>query len=119
MSLIKIVDLGASAGLNLLWDRYAHDYGGEGNALPVAVRAGRFPARSGVLARSELHPVLPDLAEEFVLLRSGIDAVDLHGGSVDPERSQPRTAPIIMTAAAEAGHTSSPEELFGPHRLVQ
>lgn len=31
---IKIVDVGASAGLNLLWDRYTYDYGGHRLTLP-------------------------------------------------------------------------------------
>ncbi|MFJ5850592.1 DUF2332 domain-containing protein [Streptomyces sp. NPDC092903] len=31
---IRIVDVGASAGLNLLWDRYTYDYGGQRISLP-------------------------------------------------------------------------------------
>ncbi|WP_370417261.1 hypothetical protein AB8O64_00990 [Streptomyces sp. QH1-20] len=63
--------------------------------------------------------MLPDLAEEFVLLRPCIDAVDVRGGSVDAERPQPSTAPIIVTAAAEAGRTALSREFLGPHRLIQ
>ncbi|MEV4502593.1 DUF2332 domain-containing protein [Streptomyces klenkii] len=34
--LIRIVDVGASAGLNLLWDRYTYDYGGHRISLPAS-----------------------------------------------------------------------------------
>ncbi|CAM5308020.1 DUF2332 domain-containing protein [Streptomyces abikoensis] len=34
--LIRIVDVGASAGLNLLWDRYTYDYGGHRIGLPAS-----------------------------------------------------------------------------------
>ncbi|MFD3909972.1 DUF2332 domain-containing protein [Streptomyces sp. NPDC058603] len=33
---IRIVDVGASAGLNLLWDHYTYDYGGHRHRLPAS-----------------------------------------------------------------------------------
>ncbi|MFJ3519854.1 DUF2332 domain-containing protein [Streptomyces sp. NPDC090131] len=68
---IRIVDVGASAGLNLLWDRYTYDYGGhrltlpnsdpgtvlscdiKGGVPPLAVDVARFVRPVGI----ELSPV--------------------------------------------------------------
>jgi hypothetical protein len=68
---IRIVDVGASAGLTLLWDRYTYDYGGHRLALPgsdpstvlhcevkgamppLAVDPARFAPAAGI----EPHPV--------------------------------------------------------------
>ncbi|WP_168714075.1 DUF2332 domain-containing protein [Streptomyces sp. A1136] len=68
---IRIVDVGASAGLNLLWNRYTYDYGGQrltlpdsdpatvlacdirGGTPPLSIDAARFVRPVGI----ELHPV--------------------------------------------------------------
>ncbi|GHG80418.1 DUF2332 domain-containing protein [Streptomyces griseocarneus] len=68
---IRIVDVGASAGLNLLWDRYTYDYGGhrlslpasdpdtelfceiKGGTPPLSLDVARFVRPVGI----ELHPV--------------------------------------------------------------
>ncbi|MFI2030524.1 DUF2332 domain-containing protein [Streptomyces buecherae] len=49
---IQVVDVGASAGLNLLWDRYTYDYGGHrlilpnsdpGTVITCEIKSGRPP----------------------------------------------------------------------------
>ena len=62
---LALVDLGASAGLNLLFDRYGYDYGDRGTAgvagSPVVLAC---EVRSGVL---------PDLSVPAVAYRAGLD----------------------------------------------
>ncbi len=61
------VDVGASAGLNLLWDRYAYDYG---DAISTGDRSS--PVRLEAEIRGDREPPIPD---EFptVVFRIGID----------------------------------------------
>lgn len=61
---LAVVDLGASAGLNLIFDRYAYDYGAAG-------RAGA--ASSPVTIRCELRQGAPPLTVPAVAARVGVD----------------------------------------------
>lgn len=81
---LALVEIGASAGLNLLWDRYGYDYGSAGRAgdeqVPVQLRClvegalrppipRRLPAvaaRIGI----DLHPVALDDADMVRWLRA-------------------------------------------------
>ena len=70
---IALVELGASAGLNLLLDRYAYRYTGEA----AAVRAGQGPVR----CESAVDGTLPSLAAcPLIAQRVGVDLdpVDVH-----------------------------------------
>jgi hypothetical protein len=109
---LAIVDLGASAGLNLLFDRYAYDYGDAGRAgaegspvrLRCELRSGSFPVghmpevvwRLGVDRRLvDLHDedgVLwllacqwPDHLDRFVTMRAAVDLARTGDG-----------APVVM-----------------------
>jgi hypothetical protein len=61
---LSLLDLGASAGLNLLFDRYAYDYGG-------GLRAGDPDA--AVVLQCELRHGHPDLRPPTVACRAGLD----------------------------------------------
>lgn len=64
---LALVEIGASAGLNLLWDRYAYDYGeGWRCGAPDA------PMQLVCEARGSLRPPIPD-AMPAVAYRTGID----------------------------------------------
>ena len=64
---LSLVDVGASAGLNLLWDRYAYDYKDHGLAGD-----GRSPVRIEVETRGDRSPPIPHDSPS-VAFRTGID----------------------------------------------
>ncbi len=68
---LALVEIGASAGLNLLWDRYGYDYGHAGRtgdeASPVQLRCE---------IRSEAHPPIPQPMPK-VAYRTGIDLMPI------------------------------------------
>ena len=74
---LSLVEIGASAGLNLLWDHYSYDYG-EGQ------RCGneQSPVQLLCTLRGEKRPVLPVLPEPLPTISSrvGIDLnpIDVH-----------------------------------------
>lgn len=74
---IHMVEVGASAGLNLLWDRYAYDYGGAGRLAPP-----RAPLTLSCESRGSGPLPLP-AQMPLVRRRVGIDPVPLDPG--DPE----------------------------------
>ncbi len=64
---LSVVDIGASAGLNLLWDRYGYDYG----------RGGKYgdansPVQISCTLRGQLKPPIPEVFPR-VESRVGID----------------------------------------------
>ena len=61
---LALIDVGASAGLNLLWDRYQYVYGGR-------IRAGlaSSPIRIETEVRGEREPPIP---QDFLPWRSGL-----------------------------------------------
>jgi hypothetical protein len=78
-----MVDIGASAGLNLIWDRYSYDYGQEswgpvgsglklfckvrgGNKVPLPSASIRIDARKGI----DLHPLNLDEFDDRLWLRA-------------------------------------------------
>ena len=63
---LALVDVGASAGLNLLWDAYRYVYS-DGSEFG--------PADSGVRIDCELRSAMPDIPDEFppVAFRRGVD----------------------------------------------
>ena len=63
---LALVELGASAGLNLLWDRYAFDYGGRTWGDPAS------PVRVACEPRGKLLPPLPR-EPVSVAFRLGVD----------------------------------------------
>lgn len=71
---LAVVELGASAGLNLLWDAYRYDYGAAGSAGDA-----RSPVELRCAPRGVQAPPLPDPAPE-VAYRVGIDIrpIDVH-----------------------------------------
>lgn len=64
---LSLVDVGASAGLNLLWDRYAYDYKGHGLAGD-----GHSPVRIAVEVRGDNRPPIPHDSPS-VAYRTGVD----------------------------------------------
>ena len=103
-----LVEVGASAGLNLFWDRYRYDYGPAGmcgeTSSPVTLRCemrGSAPPLTGsgfppVVARVgiDLHPVDARDADETLWLRALIwpehsDRMDLLQRSLDIVRLAP------------------------------
>ena len=64
---LSLVDVGASAGLNLLWDRYAYDYRGHGSAGDR-----NSPVRIAVEVRGDNRPPIPHDSPS-VAFRTGID----------------------------------------------
>ena len=64
---LSLVDVGASAGLNLLWDRYAYDYKGHGLAGDR-----RSPVRITVEVRGDRIPPIPRKSPS-VAFRTGVD----------------------------------------------
>ncbi len=79
---LAIVELGASAGLNLLWDQYRYVYGGDGPyGVPDAAVVVRSQFRGG------LRPALPSSAPPVVdpsasiSIRSTCATANRDGGS--------------------------------------
>ena len=74
---LHLVEVGASAGLNLLWDRYGYDYGAGGtagdSAAPLVLRCDL----RGDDALPELPAALPEVAS-----RCGIDPQPLDPGDL-------------------------------------
>jgi hypothetical protein len=64
---LALVEIGPSAGLNLLWDRYAYDYGPAGQAGPAD-----SPVRLACEARGDRLPPLPRPLPR-VVSRVGVD----------------------------------------------
>lgn len=64
---IVLSELGASAGLNLLWDHYALDLG-----------AGYGPTGAPVVLRPDWQGSLPPVAAPKVMARAGVDLQPLH-----------------------------------------
>ena len=64
---LSLVDVGASAGLNLLWDRYAYDYEGHG-----LTGDRRSPVRIAVEVRGDHSPPIPHDSPS-VAFRIGVD----------------------------------------------
>ena len=64
---LSIVDIGASAGLNLLWDRYGYNYG-NGRRCGDASSSVQIPCT----LRGELNPPIPEILP-LVESRVGID----------------------------------------------
>ena len=68
---LALIDVGASAGLNLLWDSYRYRYSGRGGfeTRPYG------PADSGVLIKAETRTPMPSIPDLFpqVSYRVGID----------------------------------------------
>ena len=64
---LSLVDVGASAGLNLLWDRYAYDYRGHGLAGDR-----NSPVRISVEVRGDNRPPIPHDSPS-VAFRTGVD----------------------------------------------
>lgn len=64
---LSLVDVGASAGLNLLWDRYAYDYKGHGLAGDR-----NSPVRIAVEIRGDNRPPIPHDSPS-VAFRIGVD----------------------------------------------
>lgn len=63
---LALVEMGASAGLNLLWDRYGYDYGGLHCGVPDS------PVQLSCEPRGALRPPIPDPLPR-VAYRIGID----------------------------------------------
>ena len=63
---LALIDVGASAGLNLLWDSYQYSYS-DGSTYG--------PAESGVLIEAETRTPMPSIPERFpaVSFRTGVD----------------------------------------------
>ncbi|MHB8220164.1 MAG: DUF2332 domain-containing protein [Acidimicrobiales bacterium] len=70
---LAVVDLGCSAGLNLLFDRYAYSYAPSGVGPHAATTGGGDPASPVRLDTTLLAGTLPDLTMPVVAWRSGID----------------------------------------------
>lgn len=70
---LALVDLGASAGLNLLFDRYAYDYGGAGRA---GVDGSPVTLRCDVHAAYPLDTALPEIAARVGVDRRPVDLDD-------------------------------------------
>ena len=73
---LALVDLGASAGLNLLWDRYAFDYAGHRCGNPAS------PVRISCEPRGKLFPPLPREPLR-VAFRLGVDLNPVDLGNPD------------------------------------
>ena len=70
---LALVDLGASAGLNLLFDRYAYRYASSTGADAPGAGVGAGVAAPVILDCDVRAGVLPDLALPPVAYRAGID----------------------------------------------
>jgi len=64
---LALVEIGASAGLNLLWDRYGYDYR---NGIVYGNRTS--PVQLTCTVRGEMRPPLPDTLPQ-IISRIGID----------------------------------------------
>ncbi len=76
---LELIELGASAGLNLVWDRYRYEYGAGswGNGPLVLAGEERAPVPAGLLGRAprivrrrgiDLHPLDPASEQDARLL---------------------------------------------------
>ena len=76
---LALVEIGASAGLNLLWDQYSYDYG-EGHSQQCG--NGQSPVQLLCTLRGDKRPALPTLPSPLppVASRIGIDLnpIDVH-----------------------------------------
>ena len=61
---LALIEIGASAGLNLRWDHYAYDYGG---------RAAGVPSSPLTIECELVGPHLPPLDPPPVVWRAGVD----------------------------------------------
>ena len=118
---LAMVEVGASAGLNLIWDRYAYDYGATawGDAaspvrLTIEVRGERpLPAlprglRAGWRAGIDLRPV--DLADGDALRWQ---RALMWPERLDRQRRLEAAAPILRESAPEIVAGDACEELHG------
>ncbi len=79
---LSVIDLGASAGLNLLFDRYSYTYSVEGGAECRLIHAGdptsAVRLQAGFRSRSPLVPELPEVS-----WRAGIDLTPVNPADED------------------------------------
>lgn len=80
---LSLIEIGASAGLNLLWDRYSYDYGdgnlygaaGSSMRLPCTLRGPKIPSFPSTLPSVafriglDLNPIDISIADEMLWLR--------------------------------------------------
>ncbi|MGW6208938.1 DUF2332 domain-containing protein [Streptomyces sp. NPDC055089] len=127
---IKVVDVGASAGLNLLWDRYSYDYSGRrftlpdsdpgtvlscdlrGTTPPLDLAFERFTQPLGI----ELNPVdvtdteatewlvsltWPEQAQRMRTLNSALALAALTPPAILPGRAQDHLANVVAETPAD------------------
>lgn len=111
---VVLVEVGASAGLNLFWDRYGYDYGG-------GVRWGdpASPVQLTTISLGDRHPPVPAMALN-VTGRVGIDLDPVDVGDNDavswlralvwPER---RDEAELLQRAIELARTTPPRLIAG------
>jgi hypothetical protein len=107
-----LIDVGASAGLNLLCDRYRLDYGGHGATGPVD-----SPVVVGCRVQGGLPPIapwLPPIASRLGIDRSPIDLSDPDDARWLLACVWPDTGRLAHTAAAIAmGRADPPSVIAG------
>jgi hypothetical protein len=103
-----LVDAGASAGLNLLYDRYHLDYGSLGS-LGDAASAVRVPCE--VRGREQLPDGVPDIARRVGIDRTPVDVTDPEDVRWQLACVWPDTGRLDRTAAALAIAATAPPEV--------
>lgn len=111
---LTLVEIGASAGLNLLWDRYGYDYGiGRNCGDPGS------PVQLSCALRGNRQPPIPEIFPK-VAARLGIDLqpIDVHDSTaIDWLRAliwPEHTARVeLLQCAVEVARHASPEILAG------
>ncbi len=106
---LHLLEVGASAGLNLLWDRYGYDYGTGNTAGDLAAPLVLRCETRGGKALPRLPTALPEVASRSGIDRQPLDPADRADGAwlralIWPEqRDRAERLDRALSIAAEAG----------------